>query len=41
MLKAIGQQAIPVAYDRALNERNYGDLQGLNKAETAEKFGKK
>ncbi|MGD0946731.1 MAG: 2,3-bisphosphoglycerate-dependent phosphoglycerate mutase [Candidatus Binatia bacterium] len=41
MLKVIGQEGIPVAYDRALNERHYGDLQGLNKAETAEKFGKK
>jgi 2,3-bisphosphoglycerate-dependent phosphoglycerate mutase len=40
MLKVIGQQEIPVAYDPALNERHYGDLQGLNKAETAEKFGK-
>ncbi len=40
MLKVIGQEGIPVAYDRALNERHYGDLQGLNKAETAEKFGK-
>ncbi len=26
--------------DQRLNERNYGDLVGLNKAETAEKFGK-
>ncbi len=26
--------------DERLNERNYGDLVGLNKAETAEKFGK-
>jgi 2,3-bisphosphoglycerate-dependent phosphoglycerate mutase len=40
MLQVIGQEGIPVAYDRALNERHYGDLQGLNKAETAEKFGK-
>jgi 2,3-bisphosphoglycerate-dependent phosphoglycerate mutase len=40
MLKVIGQREIPVAYDPALNERHYGDLQGLNKAETAEKFGK-
>jgi 2,3-bisphosphoglycerate-dependent phosphoglycerate mutase len=40
MLNVIGQQGIPVAYDPALNERHYGDLQGLNKAETAEKFGK-
>ncbi len=40
ILKVIGQEGIPIAYDRALNERHYGDLQGLNKAETAEKFGK-
>jgi 2,3-bisphosphoglycerate-dependent phosphoglycerate mutase len=40
MLEVIGQQDIPIAYDSALNERHYGDLQGLNKAETAEKFGK-
>lgn len=31
---------IPVENDSALNERHYGDLQGLNKAETAEKYGK-
>jgi 2,3-bisphosphoglycerate-dependent phosphoglycerate mutase len=40
MLRVIHQEDIPVAYDRALNERHYGDLQGLNKAETAQKFGK-
>ena len=40
VLEAIGQVGIPVAYDQALNERHYGDLQGLNKAETAEKYGK-
>ena len=40
VLKIIGQEGIPIAYDQALNERHYGDLQGLNKAETAEKFGK-
>jgi 2,3-bisphosphoglycerate-dependent phosphoglycerate mutase len=40
VLTVIGQEGIPVAYDQALNERHYGDLQGLNKAETAEKFGK-
>lgn len=28
-----------IEYDSALNERHYGDLQGLNKAETAEKYG--
>ena len=38
-LRAAGQEGIPIEYDQALNERHYGDLQGLNKAETAEKFG--
>lgn len=32
---------IPVKKDWRLNERHYGDLQGLNKAKTAKKFGKK
>jgi len=40
VLRTIGQVGIPVSYDQALNERHYGDLQGLNKAETAEKYGK-
>jgi 2,3-bisphosphoglycerate-dependent phosphoglycerate mutase len=39
MLEIIGQQGIPIERDQALNERHYGDLQGLNKAETAKKFG--
>jgi 2,3-bisphosphoglycerate-dependent phosphoglycerate mutase len=30
---------LPVIRDQALNERHYGDLQGLNKAATAEKYG--
>ena len=30
---------VPVIHNQALNERDYGDLSGLNKAETAEKFG--
>ena len=30
---------VPTRYDRRLNERHYGALQGLNKAETAEKHG--
>lgn len=30
---------IPVRRDYRLNERHYGGLQGLNKAETAEKHG--
>lgn len=39
ILKVIQQEKIPVEKDQALNERHYGDLQGLNKAETAEKYG--
>ena len=35
----IGQPGLPVERDQALNERMYGDLQGLNKTETAEKYG--
>ena len=38
-LDAIGQSNIPVEKDKALNERMYGELQGLNKAETAKKYG--
>jgi 2,3-bisphosphoglycerate-dependent phosphoglycerate mutase len=32
---------IPVEKDWRLNERHYGALQGLNKAETAQKYGEK
>jgi 2,3-bisphosphoglycerate-dependent phosphoglycerate mutase len=39
ILDVIGQTDLPVERDQALNERHYGDLQGLNKAETAQKFG--
>ena len=39
ILKVIRQKHIPVEKDQALNERRYGDLQGLNKEETAKKFG--
>lgn len=39
VLEVIGQTAIPVEKDKALNERMYGELQGLNKAETAMKYG--
>ena len=38
-LEVIGQPGIPVQRDEALNERMYGELQGLNKAETAQKYG--
>ena len=33
------QQNISVIKDSALNERMYGDLQGLNKEDTAKKYG--
>ena len=39
ILKEIGKEDIPVIQSAALNERNYGDLQGLNKTETARKYG--
>lgn len=39
ILKGRGQSDVPVMQDSALNERHYGDLQGLNKAEIAEKYG--
>ncbi len=38
-LETIGQTGIPIEKDKALNERMYGELQGLNKAETAKKYG--
>jgi len=39
LLAGIGQEELSVKRDLALNERNYGDLIGQNKAEAAEKFG--
>jgi 2,3-bisphosphoglycerate-dependent phosphoglycerate mutase len=39
ILEQLGQTGLPVERDQALNERHYGTLQGLNKAETAEKYG--
>lgn len=39
LLEEIGQPDLPAEKDAALNERHYGDLQGLNKAETAKKYG--
>ena len=38
-LETIGQTLIPIERDKALNERMYGELQGMNKAETAKKYG--
>lgn len=40
ILEVTGQTDLHIERDQALNERHYGDLQGLNKDETAEKFGK-
>jgi 2,3-bisphosphoglycerate-dependent phosphoglycerate mutase len=39
ILEELGQTKLPITEDQALNERHYGDLQGLNKAETSKKFG--
>ena len=39
ILEEIQQTTIPVIKNAALNERMYGNLQGLNKAETARKYG--
>lgn len=38
-LETAGIGDLPTERDAALNERMYGDLQGLNKAEAAKKFG--
>jgi 2,3-bisphosphoglycerate-dependent phosphoglycerate mutase len=38
-LDELDQMWLPVEKSWRLNERHYGDLQGLNKAETAAKFG--
>ncbi len=39
ILGEIGQSKLPIEKDKALNERHYGDLQGLDKAATAKKYG--
>lgn len=39
VLEQMDQLWLPVVRDWRLNERHYGALQGLNKAETATKFG--
>jgi 2,3-bisphosphoglycerate-dependent phosphoglycerate mutase len=38
-LKVMGLQYLPVRRSWRLNERHYGDLQGLNKKETADRHG--
>ena len=39
ILDEINQQEIPIVADAALNERDYGDLTGLNKDEARKKWG--
>jgi len=39
MLAEMGQTKIPVVKDKALNERDYGDLSGLNKDDARKKWG--
>lgn len=39
MLEEMGQSGIPIIRDQALNERDYGDLVGLNKDDARKKWG--
>ncbi|MBZ0216975.1 MAG: 2,3-bisphosphoglycerate-dependent phosphoglycerate mutase [Fimbriimonadaceae bacterium] len=39
ILQGIGQSDLPVIEDEALNERDYGDLVGLNKDEARKRWG--
>jgi len=39
VLEVINQTNIPIEENQALNERMYGELQGLNKADMVKKFG--
>ncbi|MCQ2752735.1 MAG: 2,3-diphosphoglycerate-dependent phosphoglycerate mutase [Bacilli bacterium] len=39
VLEAMGKTNLPIVKAWQLNERHYGALQGLNKSETAEKYG--
>lgn len=39
LLTEMGQTKIPVMKDQALNERDYGDLSGLNKDDARKKWG--
>ena len=40
LLAELGAEDLPVVSNIALNERDYGDLAGLDKADAAEKWGK-
>ena len=39
ILENLGQTGLPTARDQALNERDYGDLSGLNKDDARKKWG--
>ena len=39
MLEELGQRSLPVIRDLALNERDYGDLSGLNKDDARKRWG--
>ncbi|MEM9279104.1 MAG: 2,3-bisphosphoglycerate-dependent phosphoglycerate mutase [Pseudomonadota bacterium] len=39
ILDGVGQSDLETIHDQALNERNYGDLAGLNKNDAREKWG--
>ncbi len=39
MLEELAQTGLPITRDQALNERDYGDLSGLNKDDAREKWG--
>ncbi|MEP0321306.1 2,3-bisphosphoglycerate-dependent phosphoglycerate mutase [Bauldia litoralis] len=39
MLEELGQTGLPITRDEALNERDYGDLAGLNKDDARAKWG--
>lgn len=39
IFEVLGQPNVPTVKDRALNERHYGDLSGLNKDEARDKWG--
>ena len=39
MLDELGQTGLPIIRDQALNERDYGDLSGLNKDDARKKWG--
>jgi 2,3-bisphosphoglycerate-dependent phosphoglycerate mutase len=39
ILEELGQSDIPIERDQALNERDYGDLAGLNKDDARERWG--